>query len=116
MDITRDVWGELGITLTNWKDDASEVAIGVYNYGDVLSGAASAQIKDCLATRRAPWNRKKHPQWLWNIWPDRWDWSHPDFLLRIADDREVVVGEVTKDLMEIVELTDEVLKRVAKAE
>ena len=116
IDVTRDVWGELGVSLANWEDDASAVAIGVYNYGDDLSGGASAQIRDCLATKKSPWNRKRHPEWTWNIWPDRWNWSHPEFLMRVVDDREVVVGEVTKDLLEIVELTDGVLRRLAKAD
>lgn len=116
LDIRSDAWGEFGVSLGNWKEDASEVAIGVYNYGEGLSDTASARIEDCLATKRSPWNRKRHPRWIWNIWPDRWDWSHPDFLLRVADDREAVIGEVTKELLEIVELTDDVLNRVARAE
>lgn len=115
LDIRSDAWGELGVSLANWKEDASQVAIGVYNYGDALSDTASAHIKDCLATKRSPWDRKRYPRWVWNVWPDRWDWSHPDFLARVADDREAVIGEVTKDLLEIVELTDNVLKRVARA-
>ena len=116
MDITSDAWGDLGVSLVNWKTDASEVAIGVYNYGEDLSGTASAQIKDCLAKKRAPFHRKREPEYIWNIWPDRWNWSHPEFLVRIVDDREGVVGEVTKDLLEMVELTDEVLTRLAKAD
>ena len=61
-------------------------------------------------------SKKRFPGYIWNIRPDRWDWSHPDFLLRVAEERKVVVGEVTKDLLEIVELTDDVLKRLAKAD
>lgn len=79
VDITRDVWGDLGVSLANWND-------------------ASEESKN-----------------IWNIWPDRWDWSHPEFMMRILDGREVVVGEVTKDPLDIVELTDDVLKRLAKS-
>ena len=116
VDITRDVWGELGVSLANWKTDASEVAISVYNYGEDLSGTASAQIRDCLAKKRTPFHRKREPKYVWNVWLDRRNWANPEFLVRLVDDREVVVGEVTKDLLEIVELTDDVLKRLAKAD
>ena len=115
VDITRVVWGDLGVSLANWKTDASEVLISVYNYGEKLSATAMAEIKDCLANK-GPFARKRHPKYVWNIRPDRWNWSGPDFLLRVADEREVVVGEVTKDLLEIVELTDSALKGVAKAD
>ena len=114
VNVTADVWRDLDVRLANWKHDASEVAISVYNDGDALSDAASAQIRSCLATKRSPWHRKRHPEWTWNIWPDRSDWSGPEFLLRVANEREVVVGEVTKDLLEIVELADDLLKRIAK--
>ena len=116
VDVRRKAWGELGLTLGNWKVDASDVAIGVYNYGDALSDTALAQIEDCLAKKRSPWNRKRYPRWIWNIWQDRRDWGQPEFLVRVAEDREAVVGEVTKELLEIVELTDGVLKRVGKAD
>ena len=116
VDITREVWGQLGVSLGNWKADASEVAIGVYNYGAALSDAASERIRECLATKRGPWNRKKHPDWIWNIWPDWWNWSDPVFLLRIADDREVVVAEVANDMVEVMELIDGVLTALGKAD
>ncbi len=116
VDVRGDAWGELGVTLGNWKFDASEVAVSVYSFGDVPSGAASAQIKDCLATKRSPWHRKRYPQWIWNVWPERWNWSKPDFLSRVADDREALVGEVTNDVMEIVEITDDLLRQMAKAD
>lgn len=117
VDITRDAWGELGVSLANWKNDASEVAISVYNYGEEdLSDAASAQIRNCLAAKRSPWHRKRYPDWIWNIWPDLSNWSGPEFLARVADEREAVVGEVSKDLLEIVELTDDVLNLLAKAD
>ena len=64
VDITRDVWGELGISLANWKDDASNVVIGVYNYGEDLSDTASAQIRDCLAKKRTPFHRKREPKYI----------------------------------------------------
>ena len=105
VDVTRDVWGELGVSLGNWKHDASSIGVGVYNYGDGISHEASAQIRDCLATKQSPWNRKKHPRWVWN---------HPDFLARIVDDREGIVSEVAKELLEVVTLTDDVLQGVAK--
>lgn len=113
--VRRGVWGELGICLANWKLDASEVFTSVYNYGEDLNPAELAQIKDCLA-KKSPFTRKRYSKYVWNIRPDWWNWSGPDFLLRVADknEREVVVGEVTKDLLEIVELTDDVLKRLAK--
>ena len=116
VDIRRDVWGELGVSLANWKTDASEVLISVYNYGEDLSDTASAQLKDCLDKKRTPFRRKREPKYIWNMWPDLWDWSHPEFLVRVVDDREVVVGEVTKYLLEIVELVDDVLIRLAKAD
>ncbi len=120
VDVTRDAWGDLGVTLCNWKDDARNVGIGVYNYGDRVGSGASAQIRDCLAKKRPPWNRKREPRWMWNIWPDLWNWSPPDFLARIADDRErehkVVAGEVAKEVLEVVDLMDDVLKRVAEAD
>ena len=113
MDITRDVWGELGVSLANWENDASEVLISVYNYGEDLSDAVSAQIKDTLAKKSRPFDRKKEPQYVWNIWPDLWDWSQPEFLARVVDHREVVVGEVSKDLLEVVGLADATLRRLA---
>ena len=118
VDITHDGWGDFGVSLGNWKVDASDVAIGVYNYGNALDGTASAQIRDCLATKKSPWHKKRDPKWIWNVWldQDRRNWSRPDFLMRIADDRAVVVGEVTKDLLEIVELAGDVLKRIAQAD
>ena len=116
VDIRRDVWGELGVSLANWKTDASEVLISVYNYGEDLSDTASAQIKDSLAKRSTPFRRKREPKYIWNMRPDLWDWSHPEFLMRVVDDREVVVGEVTKELLELVELTDGVLTHLAKAD
>ena len=116
VNITRDVWGELGVSLANWKTDASEVLISVYNYGEKLSGTASAQIEDRLAKKTKPFHRKREPSYIWNIWPDQWNWSHPEFLVRVVDDREVLVGEVTKDLLEVVDLADGVLKRLAKAD
>lgn len=111
--VTRDAWGELCVGLANWKHDSSEVAIGVYSE-IALTDAASAEIKACLATKRRPWNRQRHSEWVWNIWPDQWSWCDPEFLLRVAEDTEVVVGEVAKDVVEVVELVDEVLTRVAK--
>ena len=114
VDITHDAWGGLGISLANWKTDASEVLISVYNYGEGLSGTASAQIEDRLAKKKKPFHRKREPKYVWNIWPDQWNWSHPEFLVRIVDETEVVVGEVTKDLVGVVELVDGLLNRLAK--
>ena len=115
VDIRRGAWGDLGVSLANWKTDASEVLISVYNYGEDLSDAASTAIKDCLG-KKSPFPRKRHPKYVWNIWPDLWNWSGPDFLLRVADEREAVVGEVTKDLLQVVELLDDPLKRLANAD
>ena len=114
VDITRDVWGDLGVTLANWKTDASEVLVSIYNYGEDLSGVASAQIEDCLKKKTKPFRRRREPKYVWNIWPDQWNWSHPGFLVRIADEREVVVDEVTKELLATVELADGVLERLAR--
>ena len=122
VDITQEAWGQLGISLGNWKTDASEVAIGVYNYdcGTDLSDVASGRIRECLGTKRTPWNRRRHPQWIWNIWPDwstDWtNWSSPVFLMRIADEREAVVAEVGNDMVEVVELADQVLKIPGQAD
>jgi len=115
VDISRDVWGDLGVSLANWKSDASEVLISAYNYGEELSDQASTAIKDCLG-KKSPFARKRHPEYVWNVWPDLWNWSGPDFLLRVADEREAVVGEVTKDLLQVVELIDGTLKRLANAD
>ena len=116
VNITRDSWGELGVTLGNWKTDASEVLISVYNYGEDLSDAASAQIEDCLRKKKTPMHRRREPNYIWNIWPDQWNWSHPEFLVRILDEREAVVGEVTKEVLQVVELVDGVLKRLANTD
>lgn len=50
------------------------------------------------------------------IWPDWWNWSDPEFLVRVVDDRQAVGGEMTKDLLDMVELIDDVLVRLAKAD
>ena len=116
VDISCDDWGPLSVSLGNWKHDASSVAIGVYNDGERLSEASSVQIKDRLATKRSPWNRTGYSEWVWNISPNQNDWHDLNFLMRVAEARKAVVGEVAKDLLEVVDLLDDLLRRLANVE
>ena len=115
VDVTRETWGDLGVCLGNWKVDASQVVISIYNWGSHLPNAATAEIKECLAERWQPRHSKREPRYVWYIRPERSSWRDPEFLLRVAEDTEVVVGEVAKDVVEVVELVDDVLTRVARS-
>ena len=116
MNVTREAWGDLLVGLANWKEDASQVAIGVYNSGTKLTDDAAAEIRACIATKRRPWNQKSEPEWVWAILADPQNWRETEFLLRVAEDTDVVVGDVANDVVEFVELVDDVLTRVAKVE
>ena len=110
VDVTHeDHWDELGVSLANWKVDASQVAIGVYNYGAALNKAASERIRRRLASKSYAWHQKRYPQWIWNIWLDQSDWSDPLFLTRISDEREIVVAELANTMVELIGLVDDAL-------
>ena len=97
--VTQSGWGELGVGLRNWKEgasgkaDGSGVTIGVYNDSEhALGDAASLRIRDALGKHAFP--RTKEPKWIGNIWLDQWNWKDVGFLIRVAEEREAVVGEV----------------------
>ena len=60
VDVTREgVWDELGVSLANWKADASQVALSVYNYGEPLNEVASEWVRGCLASKSRAWHQKR---------------------------------------------------------
>ena len=101
-------WGDWSVTLSNWKEDASQIAISVYGDGESKLAAA---ITDQLTTLRQPWTQKRHPDYVWNIWSHQKSWRDPYFLQRVADatTKKGVVAEVAKEIAEVVELVDDVL-------
>lgn len=110
VDVTREgVWDELGVSLGNWKRDASEVAYGVYNYGAKLNEAASERIRGCLSSKNRAWPSKRYPRWMWNIFSGQYNWSDPLFLARVADEREIVVAELANSMVEVIGLVNEAL-------
>ncbi|MXW49276.1 MAG: hypothetical protein F4X81_12235 [Gammaproteobacteria bacterium] len=115
VDVTREgVWDELGVSLGNWKRDASEVAFGVYNYGAKLNEAASEQIRECLSSKNRAWPSKRYPQWIWNVFSGQVNWNDPLFLMRVASEREIVVSELANSMVEVIELVDEALTDARK--
>ena len=115
VDVTReDVWDKLGVSLGNWKRDASEVAFGVYNYGAKLNEADSERIRECLSSKNRAWPSKRYPQWIWNVFSGQVNWSDPLFLMRVANEREIVVSEVANSMVEVIGWVDEALTDARK--
>lgn len=115
VDVTREgFWDKLGVSLGNWKRDASEVAFGVYNYGGKLNEAALERIRECLSSKNRAWPSKRYPQWIWNVFSGQVNWSDPLFLMRVANEREIVVSEVANSMVEVIGWVDEALTDARK--
>jgi len=86
----------------------------VYNDGDDLKEATSERTRKCLSSKSHTWHRKRYQRWIWNIWPDQSNWNDPRFLMRIADEREIVVAEVANSMVKVIEFVDEALTDARK--
>ena len=117
IDITRKQWGSFQVCLANWQDDGREIAISVYHEGTRQPGTRTRErIRKTLAELRYAWHRKKHSDYLWNVWAEHSDWSTPGFLLRLVDEeeRQTVASEVEQEIAAVVNAMDETLVKCAK--
>lgn len=115
--VTRKQWGSLQVCLANWQDDGREIAISVYHEGTRQPGTRTRErIRGALGELRYAWHRKKHSDYLWNVWAEHADWSTPGFLRRLVDEeeRQTVASEVEQDIAAVVNAMDETLVECAK--
>lgn len=115
--VSRKQWGDFQISLENWEHDGREVAISVFCEGAKQPAARTRErIRETLATLRYAWHRKKHADYIWNVWAEHSDWSTPELLLRLVDEeeRQFVASQVEQDIAAVVNTMDETLMKLAK--
>lgn len=119
INVRRQKWGSFCISVANWKDDASEVAISVCHTAESeLANEVQELIHGRLSGFRSAWHRKRWPNYVSNVWAQESNWGDPAFLLRLVDEAEryVVVGEVERDIVDVVKTMNKTLVRCAKGE
>jgi len=123
VDVAHAEWGEFRIGLCNWKWDASQVGIGVYNpqfkgltvdeIGAKVPKAMVSRIKEAM--KPGVWTGTRiGREFVTNVSMSPSDWSAPSFLLGVANRRLEVVNDVRRQVMNVVGQVDALLRECAE--